>query len=183
MKVTTPSFKIIKILILGLERTGKTSIARYLSLKPINVTYKPTIGVNFFKIRFQDEVVVLWDLGGKPRFRELWNIFFPGTDGIIFVADPNNKSKLTKSIKLLLQVKNILMKPTVLLLNKNDKSNDKIQTLVKKLLNDKNIPIVKTSVIAKQGIEDALNLLLKEIKINKSPIQNFTDLLQQKISN
>ena len=57
------------------------------------------------------------------------------------------------------------MKPTVLLLNKNDKSNGKTQTLVKKLLNDKNVPIVKTSVITKQGIEDALNHLLKEIKI------------------
>ena len=75
------------------------------------------------------------------------------------------------------------MKPTVLLLNKNDKSKGSTISLVKKMLNDKDVPIVKTSVTAKQGIEDALDLLLKEVKNTKGPIQTFADLIEQEVSN
>jgi len=163
MEPDTETQDIFKILILGLEGTGKTSIARSLALKPRDVLYKPTIGVNFYKTTYQNSRLVLWDVGGLEQFRKLWRIFFPGTDGILYVLDGRKYEEIIKSLQLLMDILVKVSKPVVLLVNKQDSPGAITADAIESILKDREISVVGTSALADRGIKKALSCLMTKI--------------------
>jgi ADP-ribosylation factor protein 6 len=155
--------KIYKILILGLEGTGKTSIARCLALKPQEKLYKPTIGVNFYKTIYKNVCLVLWDLGGLEQFRKLWRIFFPGTDGILYVLDGRKYDDAIQSLQVLTTIVQHLPKPVVLLINKQDHPGALSVEAIETILKNHQITVIGTSVLTNQGITQAISCLIGKI--------------------
>jgi ADP-ribosylation factor protein 6 len=175
--------KIFKILILGLEGTGKTSIARCLALKPQEVTYKPTIGVNFYKTTYKNACLVLWDLGGLEQFRKLWRIFFPGTDGILYVLDGRKYDEAIQSLQVLTSIIQHLPKPVVLLINKQDHPGALSVEAIESILKNHKITVVGTSVLANQGITQAISCLIDKInEVLQTPIPLTENTIQPKTS-
>jgi len=39
----------------------------------------------------------MWDLGGQPRFRESWEKYCRGADGILFVVDSSEREMMEQS--------------------------------------------------------------------------------------
>ena len=75
-----------KVLILGLEGVGKTTLFDRIKSNEVLIRY-PTIGFNVEQIKFDGMNITLWDFGGHQKIMNLWNRYFENTDLIIFVID------------------------------------------------------------------------------------------------
>ncbi|XP_030762758.1 ADP-ribosylation factor 2-like [Sitophilus oryzae] len=84
------SKKPMRILMVGLDAAGKTTILYKLKLGEI-VTTIPTIGFNVETVEYKNISFTVWDVGGQTRIRKLWRHYFSNTDGIIFVVDSNDR--------------------------------------------------------------------------------------------
>lgn len=85
-----------KILILGIQNAGKTTILYRLSIGQL-VKTTPTIGSNVEEISYNNIKFQAWDLGGQESMRTMWDIYYMNTDGIIYVIDSNDIDNLEES--------------------------------------------------------------------------------------
>eukprot|EP00299_Pterocystis_sp_00344_P013471 c6603_g1_i2.p1 GENE.c6603_g1_i2~~c6603_g1_i2.p1 ORF type:complete len:179 (+),score=34.21 c6603_g1_i2:46-582(+) len=85
--------KQVRILMLGLDAAGKTTILYKLKLGEI-VTTIPTIGFNVETVEYKDISFTVWDVGGKDKIRPLYRHYFQNTDALIYVVDANDRERL-----------------------------------------------------------------------------------------
>ncbi|XP_029971197.1 ADP-ribosylation factor-like [Salarias fasciatus] len=85
--------KEMRILMVGLDAAGKTSILYKLKLGEI-VTTIPTIGFNVETVEYKSISFTVWDVGGQDKIRPLWRHYFQNTQGIIFVVDSNDRERI-----------------------------------------------------------------------------------------
>lgn len=80
-----------KIIILGDESVGKTSISNRIENKPFRTAYKATIGADFInkEVTIDDKSVTFqfWDTAGQERFRSLGNAFYSNAAAALIVFD------------------------------------------------------------------------------------------------
>jgi len=88
--------KEMRILMVGLDAAGKTTILYKLKLGEV-VTTIPTIGFNVETVEFQKIGFTVWDVGGQDKIRPLWRHYYQNTQGIIFVVDSNDKDRLNEA--------------------------------------------------------------------------------------
>lgn len=86
-----------RILMLGLDNAGKTTILHRLQLGEV-VTTIPTIGFNVEKLEFGKMSMTVWDIGGQQKIRPLWRHYFQGTQGLIYVVDSNDIDRVDNDI-------------------------------------------------------------------------------------
>ncbi|XP_034445087.1 ADP-ribosylation factor 4-like [Hippoglossus hippoglossus] len=117
--------KQMRILMVGLDAAGKTTILYKLKLGEI-VTTIPTIGFNVETVEYKNVSFTVWDVGGQDKIRPLWRHYFQNTQGLIFVVDSNDRDRVEESAeelsKMLLEDE---LKDAVLLVfaNKQDLPN------------------------------------------------------------
>ena len=85
--------KEIRILILGLDNAGKTTILKKFCGEPID-KIQPTLGFDIQTLRFGDYNLNLWDVGGQKSIRAYWRNYFESTDGLIWVVDSADRLRL-----------------------------------------------------------------------------------------
>lgn len=105
--------KEVRILILGLDNAGKTTIVKKLKGEDLN-TISPTLGFNIETIEFGGLNLNFWDIGGQTTLRAYWKNYFEETDGklfcltpfkgLIWVVDSNDKMRLDDCKKELFAV-------------------------------------------------------------------------------
>jgi len=88
--------KEMRILMVGLDAAGKTTILYKLKLGEI-VTTIPTIGFNVETVEFKNISFTVWDVGGQDKIRPLWRHYFQNTQGIIFVVDSNDRDRIVEA--------------------------------------------------------------------------------------
>ncbi|KAK6021175.1 hypothetical protein OSTOST_13163, partial [Ostertagia ostertagi] len=54
----------------------------------------PTVGFNMRKITKGNVTIKLWDIGGQPRFRSMWERYCRGVNAIVFMVDAADEDKL-----------------------------------------------------------------------------------------
>lgn len=117
--------KQMRILMVGLDAAGKTTILYKLKLGEI-VTTIPTIGFNVETVEYKNICFTVWDVGGQGKIRPLWRHYFQNTQGLIFVVDSNDRERIAEAEK---ELQNMLqedeLRDAVLLLfaNKQDLPN------------------------------------------------------------
>ncbi|XP_014815392.1 PREDICTED: ADP-ribosylation factor 3 [Calidris pugnax] len=72
--------KEMRILMVGLDAAGKTTILYKLKLGEI-VTTIPTIGFNVETVEYKNISFTVWDVGGQDKIRPLWRHYFQNTGG------------------------------------------------------------------------------------------------------
>lgn len=82
----TKSRNNFKIIILGMQNAGKTTILYRLSLGQL-VKTAPTIGSNVEELTYNNVKFQAWDLGGQESIRALWDVYYVNTDAVIYVID------------------------------------------------------------------------------------------------
>lgn len=87
------SKKEMRILMVGLDAAGKTTILYKLKLGEV-VTTIPTIGFNVETVEYKNISFTVWDVGGQDKIRPLWRHYYQNTQGIIFVVDSNDQDRL-----------------------------------------------------------------------------------------
>ena len=75
-----------KIIILGMQNAGKTTILYRLSLGQFIKT-TPTIGSNVEELTYNNVKFQAWDLGGQSSTRSVWDVYYMNTDAVVFVID------------------------------------------------------------------------------------------------
>ncbi|UJR31708.1 hypothetical protein I4U23_019188 [Adineta vaga] len=85
--------KQMRILMVGLDAAGKTTILYKLKLGEI-VTTIPTIGFNVETVEYKNISFTVWDVGGQDKIRPLWRHYFQNTQGLIFVVDSNDRERV-----------------------------------------------------------------------------------------
>ncbi len=112
-----------KILLLGLDNAGKTTVLYKFKLNEL-VTTIPTIGFNVETVQPTKNVsFTVWDVGGQDKIRVLWKHYFMGSDGLIFVIDSNDRSRFAearKELDWILESDEMAGVPVVVLANKQD---------------------------------------------------------------
>ncbi|KAH0471241.1 MAG: uncharacterized protein KVP18_000699 [Porospora cf. gigantea A] len=83
----------MRILMIGLDAAGKTTILYKLKLGEV-VTTIPTIGFNVETVEYKNISFTVWDVGGQDKIRPLWRHYFANTHGLIFVVDSNDRERV-----------------------------------------------------------------------------------------
>jgi len=88
--------KRMRVLILGLDAAGKTTILYKLKLGE-NMTTIPTIGFAVETAEINNITFTAWDVGGQDKLRPLWRHYFSNTDAIVFVVDCNDRDRVVEA--------------------------------------------------------------------------------------
>ncbi|KAJ1724110.1 ADP-ribosylation factor-like protein 2 [Coemansia erecta] len=112
----------LRVLVLGLDNAGKTTIMKRLSGEPID-TVSPTLGFNISTLTLDGYAVNFWDVGGQRTIRPYWRNYFEQTDGIIWVVDSADRMRLDdcrKELMALLKEDRLAGASLLVLANKQD---------------------------------------------------------------
>jgi ADP-ribosylation factor-like protein 5B len=83
----------LKVVIVGLNNAGKTSILYKLLLNE-SIETRPTIGSNVEEVLYKNIKFVMWDVGGQESLRPTWISYYSDTSVIIFVVDSTDRDRL-----------------------------------------------------------------------------------------
>ena len=81
-----------RVLILGLDAAGKTTILKKLSDEDATHT-SPTQGFNIKTLEHDGVKLNMWDIGGQKAIRTYWRNYMEGTDCLIYVVDSADKKR------------------------------------------------------------------------------------------
>lgn len=111
-----------KILFLGLDNAGKTTLLGKLATDQVHV-HRPTFHPNVEELSLGGIKLKTIDMGGHVEARRLWKDYFTKVDGVVFIVDANNPDRFEetkKELDMLLQTEELLKTPFVILGNKID---------------------------------------------------------------
>ena len=131
------SEKEARILVLGLDNAGKTTILKALSEEDIS-TIMPTQGFNikslvsrsfsfffswgYYGLQSQEGFKLnVWDIGGQKAIRPYWRNYIDKTDGLVYVVDSSDDVRLkecTEELKSLLEEDALAGTPVLVFANK-----------------------------------------------------------------
>lgn len=83
----------VKILILGLDNSGKSTILYRLSLGS-TVATTPTLGANIEQLSYGNLKVIMWDLGGQSSLRQSWSAYYSGARSVVLVVDSTDRERV-----------------------------------------------------------------------------------------
>eukprot|EP01038_Epipyxis_sp_PR26KG_P011653 gene11653-15605_t len=111
-----------RILILGLDNSGKTTILKKLSDEDIaNVC--PTQGFNIKSLTHGDIKLNVWDIGGQKSVRPYWRNYFESTDAVIYVIDSSDRRRMEETgieLQQLMEEEKLAGVPLLIFANKQD---------------------------------------------------------------
>ena len=168
----TFSDKHAKILMLGLDAAGKTTVLYKLKLNEV-VSTIPTIGFNVETVQPVKNVsFTVWDVGGQDKIRPLWRHYFVGCEGLIFVvdsADPTRFREAREELKWILDADEMDGVPVVILANKQDlpkaaTPSDVAAQLGLRDVRSRKWHVQGTSATVGEGVLEAMQELSKLVK-------------------
>merc|ERR1712167_554325 len=86
----------VRILMLGLDNSGKTSILKRMSDEDIS-HIMPTQGFNIKSILHEGFKLNVWDIGGQKTIRPYWKNYFENTDALVYVVDSSDRARLEEA--------------------------------------------------------------------------------------
>jgi ADP-ribosylation factor-like protein 2 len=85
--------KEVRLLMLGLDNAGKTTILKKFNGEDIS-TISPTLGFNIKTLEHRGYKLNVWDVGGQQTIRSYWRNYFEQTDGLVWVVDSADARRL-----------------------------------------------------------------------------------------
>lgn len=164
----------MRILILGLDGAGKTTILYRLQVGEV-VTTIPTIGFNVEQVTYKNLKFQVWDLGGQTSIRPYWRCYYSNTDAIIYVVDSADKDRIGISkdeLLYMLREDELASAILVVLANKQDMEGcmsvtEVHQALGLEALKNRTFQIFKTSATKGEGLDQAMDWLANALQSRK----------------
>ncbi|XP_037531667.1 ADP-ribosylation factor-like protein 13A [Nematolebias whitei] len=114
------------VLVVGLDKAGKTSSIRGILRVPTGADPGPTHGCVRNELRVENYLVTLLDVGGSVEWRGAWRELYGEAHGLIFVVDSSDRQRMKEAREVLaelLKQPRVAGKPVLVLANKQDKMN------------------------------------------------------------
>ena len=159
-----------RIIVVGDENVGKSSLIHLYTKGYYTKDYKSTIGVelNFKDLCFdrRNMRLIIWDITGQERFRFLTKIYYQNVSGLILVFDVNNEASFYNCE---IWINNIydngehLRNNIVLVGNKSDKEKIVKQEDIDYLCSKYNLEYKEISVEKNINVYDTFNYILNKL--------------------
>ncbi|KAK9460443.1 ADP-ribosylation factor family-domain-containing protein [Lipomyces oligophaga] len=167
--------KEIRILILGLDGAGKTTILYRLQIGEV-ITTVPTIGFNVETLTYKNLKFNVWDLGGQTSIRPYWRCYYSDTAAVIFVVDATDRERIEMckvELNEMLGEEELADAALLVFANKQDQPGAMTAPEVSDALGlvgmkDRSWSIVACSAIRGEGLTDGLDWLVEVIKEEQS---------------
>eukprot|EP00762_Andalucia_godoyi_P007167 ANDGO_08089.mRNA.1 ADP-ribosylation factor 1 len=161
-----------RILIVGLDNAGKTTILHKLHSGNAVTTTVPTIGFNVENVEFQNVKLSVWDLGGQSSIRPYWRCYYNNTSGIVFVVDSSDAQRLSiakQELMMMLEDEELRGVPLLVFANKADLAEslpDAQISVAMGLTHIRGRPwtLQRASATKGEGIEDGFSWLTRHIR-------------------
>jgi small GTP-binding protein len=149
---------VFKLVVLGDEMVGKTSIIFRYTERRFLGDYKPTIGIDFsakiVEIGKYNVDLIIWDLGGQEKYRILRKHYLEGARGCIIVYDVTRKKTFENIDNWYNDVKhNCGNIPCILVGNKADMENARQITNEQGVKKAQQLGVKFTESSAKDGMK------------------------------
>ena len=162
--------KDVRILMVGLDAAGKTTILYQLKMGETVKTI-PTIGFNVETLEYKNLNFTVWDVGGQDKIRVLWKDYYQNTDGLIFVVDSNDKDRVedaSEELKKMLAEVELKDAAVLVMANKQDLNgamspNDVTEKLGLQSLKGRQWLVQGTSATTGQGLKEGLDWMAKTL--------------------
>ncbi|CAA2991894.1 ADP-ribosylation factor-related 1 [Olea europaea subsp. europaea] len=115
------------VLILGIDKAGKTTVLEKLKSQYCNVEglpadrIVPTVGLNIGRVELSNTKLMFWDLGGQPGLRSIWEKYYEEAHAVIYVVDAASPSRFEDSksaLEKVLQHEDLQGAPLLIIANK-----------------------------------------------------------------
>lgn len=166
-----------KILILGLDAAGKTTLTKYVNTGEFFEGLTPTIGQNIDTINFEGWDITTIDVAGQEQFRFLWDIHYPGSSAVIFVIDAADIERLPEARDILrihlINNPYLVGVPALILANKQDLPAAIQAPMLIQLLNlhldmkDRTFAVFDCSALTGFGVVEAFTWLVNQLSMEK----------------
>lgn len=85
----------VSVLVVGLDNSGKSSLLNYLRPSDAQAHQTvPTIGFNVEHFSSHGLSFTAFDMSGQSRYRAIWANYYHSTNGVIFVIDSADRTRL-----------------------------------------------------------------------------------------
>ena len=160
----TPSFKVV---IIGDENVGKTSLVRQLCEHKFETSQTPSRVVDFHikPVELPDGWVkiTIWDVAGPARFQVVRESFYPGCTAAALVFDLSTHITFDHLEGWLEEIRKVVPQIKILLVgNKKDIEHSSPVNLSTFLKKEVLIPYIETSAKTSEGVEEMFTLLANE---------------------
>ncbi|GAA5997386.1 hypothetical protein JCM5350_001667 [Sporobolomyces pararoseus] len=160
------------VALIGLQNAGKTSLVNVLAKGEFTKEMIPTVGFNLRKVQKGNVTLKLWDIGGQPRFRSMWERYCLGVSSIIWVvdsADPSTFPVARNELFSLLEKKGLKGIPLLVLANKSDLEehasiNEVIKALGLQDIVNREVSCYAVSAKNQRNLDITLSWLMKRSK-------------------
>ncbi|XP_053171424.1 ADP-ribosylation factor 4-like [Scomber japonicus] len=117
------SKKPVRILMVGLDAAGKTTILYKLKLAEVITTIPTTNGYNIETVEYKNISFSLWDVGSESIIRRMWKHYLENTQGLIFVVDSTDPERIKEAadeLHKMLEDEELKETPLLVFANKQD---------------------------------------------------------------
>ncbi|KAJ8902274.1 hypothetical protein NDN08_006681 [Rhodosorus marinus] len=165
-----------KVLLLGLDGSGKTSLMEqlkliYAGMEPLPASkVAPTVGLNIAKFQLKKISYIVWDVGGSASLRTLWDRYLSEADGILWVLDAGDGARADEALETLLEIlarDEVKGKPTLIAANKEDEEDgydlDKFAKSCFESLQGRDWKMCRCSALEGDGVKEGFDWLAEAL--------------------
>ncbi len=174
LKTMKKAQKESKLLILGLDSGGKTTILKSVSNENIQ-NLKPTQGFNIKNLRIDGVDFSVWDLGGQKVLRQYWSNYFKDCSALIYVIDAADVVRLEEAgqeLEALLKENDLKGVPVLVFANKQDLIHalgpgEIAEEIKLENIQDRKWMIMSCSALTGDGLKDGFDWIIENMKRDK----------------
>ncbi|XP_040922821.1 LOW QUALITY PROTEIN: ADP-ribosylation factor-like protein 3 [Toxotes jaculatrix] len=164
----------VRILLLGLDNGGKTTLLKQLASEDIS-HITPTQGFNIKSVQSQGFKLNVWDIGGQRKIRPYWRNYFENTDVLIYVIDSADRKRFEETgqeLAELLDEEKLSGVPILIFANKQDlltaaPASEIAEGLNLHTIRDRMWQIQSCSALTGEGIQEGMNWVCKSVNSKK----------------
>mmetsp|Transcript_47414 Transcript_47414/g.141548 ORF Transcript_47414/g.141548 Transcript_47414/m.141548 type:complete len:185 (-) Transcript_47414:87-641(-) len=165
--------KKVRIVVVGLDNSGKTTILNCLKPKKASLETVPTVGFSTEEFQKHGVNFCAFDMSGQSRYRNLWEHYYGDVEGIIIVVDATDKLRFAvvkDELQTMLADPRVAEKkiPLLFLSNKMDLPAaspplEIVQALDLETIRDRKWHIAPCDALKGEGVEEATKWLVEAI--------------------
>ncbi|KIR50773.1 ADP-ribosylation factor-like 2 [Cryptococcus gattii Ru294] len=162
--------KEMRVLFLGLDNAGKTTILKKLNNESIS-DISPTLGFNIKSLIRDGYTLNIWDVGGQRTLRPYWRNYFESTDAVVWVVDSSDRMRMNdcrNELKELLHEERLAGATLLVFANKQDLAGSMLLGEIRDALELQSIishrwVVYPCSAFTGENLNDGMNWLVKEV--------------------